>query len=239
MSTSTEIREWYNAFTQKQRKTGTNLRHFSIFNAAVRLGLRKHHTILEIGCGIGTLTGLLNSYITKGKLVATDISDASVSMAKNWVKNANRVDFIVTDMADFSYSKKFDFVILPDVLEHIPIHQHPELFRTISQAINDNGHVLINIPHPRYIEHMQAHEPEKMQIVDQALSADDLIQTAYGAGFILESYTGYSIFNEGHDYAFIHFTKGHTPRFRPIPRATVIRRKTAARLKRIWAQIIH
>ena len=97
-------------------------------NELIKSGLRKDSVVLEVGCGVGTLTVLLNKFLSKGKLVATDISDESIEKAKKRIPNSNKIDFFVTDMKDFSYSQKFDFIVLPDVLEHIPIDQHKELF---------------------------------------------------------------------------------------------------------------
>lgn len=38
--------------------------------------------MLEIGCGVGTLTELLSQYITRGSMVAVDISTESVEIAR-------------------------------------------------------------------------------------------------------------------------------------------------------------
>ena len=124
MSNSKDVRGWYNNFSKNQTETGVNIRHYKIMNELIKSGLRKDSVVLEVGCGVGTLTVLLNKFLSKGKLVATDISDEAIEKAKQRIPNSNKIDIFVTDMKDFSYSQKFDFIVLPDVLEHIPIDQH-------------------------------------------------------------------------------------------------------------------
>ena len=77
MDPGSEVSNFYDTFTQYELKSGVNLRHYTIFNAVIQSGLRRNHTVLEIGCGIGQLTGLLHRYLRKGKLVSTDISPES------------------------------------------------------------------------------------------------------------------------------------------------------------------
>jgi len=179
MKTTKEIKNWYNVFSKKQLKTGTNLRHYTIINHLINSGLQKNSSVLEIGCGIGTLTGLLHKYLKKGKLVATDISDDSIEIAKKRISKSENIDFLTTDMKDFNYPKKFDFIVLPDVLEHIPIEQHLGLFKILTKHMHDESILLINIPHPKAIEYIREHTPEKLQIIDQSISAETLLKNAY------------------------------------------------------------
>ena len=44
------------------------------------------------------------------------------------------------------------------------------------------------------------HRPEKLQIVDKCLRADELMVNAYAAGFILDSFESYSLWEEPYDY---------------------------------------
>ncbi|MBK9735605.1 MAG: class I SAM-dependent methyltransferase [Saprospiraceae bacterium] len=200
-----KFRNWYNDFSKQQIKTSINLRHYTLFNKIVNAGLKKESKILEIGCGIGTLTGLLYSYNKFGHIVAADISDESIEIAKRRIGISERIDYVVTDMITFEYKHKFDFIILPDVMEHIPVEQHENLFKVISIHMHPSSKVVINIPHPKAIEFLRKNSPEKLQIIDQPLSADKLISDAYQNNLVLESYNSYSIFNNQHDFAFIIF----------------------------------
>lgn len=239
MKTNEEIKNWYNSFSKKQKKTGVNLRHYTIMNNAISLGMKRHHLVLEIGCGIGTLTGLLNNFIRSGKIVATDISNESIDLAKTRLQHSHKVDFCVTDMQSFEYDRKFDFIILPDVLEHIPLEYHHKIFNTLSANLKKEGKVLINIPHPEIITHFQQHAPEKLQIIDQALDANKLIEVAYANGFLLEQYQSYSIFNNQHDYVFIVLKKEKTSSYSERSKLGIIISKLLNKLT-FWTQgILH
>lgn len=51
--------EFYNNYSQRQLAVGVNKRHYSIIKFLNEFGLQKNNSVLEIGCGIGTLTSLL------------------------------------------------------------------------------------------------------------------------------------------------------------------------------------
>lgn len=203
---NTQVKEWYNEFSSKQVKTSKNLRHYTLINKIINEGLNKHSKVLEIGCGIGTLTELLYNYIKKGQIVATDISDISITIAKKNIGISDRIDYIVTDMVDFNYAQKFDFIILPDVLEHIPIENHNDLFGIIVKHMHSSSKIIINIPHPKAIEYLQKVSPQKLQIIDQSIYADQLIQDTTSNNLLLLKYDSYSIFDTNFDYAFIVLT---------------------------------
>ncbi len=238
MDQPTKVRNWYNTFSKNQLHTGVNLRHYHLFNEIVRAGLKKNHKVLEIGCGIGTLTGLLLRYLSKGKLVATDISDVSIEVAKDRLSKFKQVEYVLTDMLDFSYPTAFDFVILPDVLEHIPIEQHLQLFSCINKHIHDQSMIVIHIPHPKAIEYYQKHFPDKLQVIDQAISSDRLLQDVYSQHLILDSYTSYSLFNQEPDYALIKVKRNTAVSFTPVSKQHIILRKLMARLKFMKSTIL-
>lgn len=231
------VKEWYNEFSVKQISTSINLRHYTIFNKAIQNGLKKNSKILEIGCGIGTLTSLLYKFISKGHIVAADISDESINVAKKRLGISSRIDFKVTDMSDFKYENKFDFIILPDVLEHIPIEQHKNLFDVISKHMFDHSTILINIPHPKAIEFLRETSPEKLQIIDQAISADTLLKDAYANDLILISYESYSIFNKENDYAFITMKKNVNINLTQKSKYWIIIQKQINKIRYWWSLI--
>lgn len=240
METSKQVNNWYNTFSKTQLKTGLNLRHYTILNFLIKAGLKKDSSVLEIGCGIGTLTGLIQKYLKKGKLVAADISDESIKIAKSRIPASDKIDFFVTDMTDFDYPQKFDFIILPDVIEHIPIEQHPSLFKILVKLMHQESLLLIHIPHPKAIEFTRENTPEKLQIIDQSISADNLLKDTYSSGLILISYQSYSIFNkETEDYVIAKFKKNTKTTLTPLPKSVIIFRKLIARSKFILARLFN
>lgn len=202
-----EIKSFYNQYVPSQKKIGVNIRHRTILKKAKDLGLNANSTVLEIGCGIGTFTSLLCKTVTQGKIVATDISSNSVKTAQENLKASKNLSCVVTDMSDFKTDTLFDFFILPDVIEHIPIDQHQNLFEVFEKHSHDKSKILIHVPHPTFIEWLSIHHPKLMQIIDQAIHSDELCKNAYQSGWILESLNSYGLYHELPDYQFIVFKR--------------------------------
>lgn len=197
---------FYDQFAEKQAKTGINSRHLSILNIVMEAGLAPTHAVLEVGCGIGTVSHLLANQVKKGEVLAVDISPESISKAKEIWKGQKNLKFEVSDMSDFNKSgKTFDFFVFPDVLEHIPVDQHHRLFQNIQKHSHSDSVVIIHIPAPRYLSWMIENEPEKLQVIDQPLDSGDLIKSLTNAGFYLDKMETYSIFFKEKDYQYFLF----------------------------------
>lgn len=233
---SSEIKDWYNnVFAKKQVKTGINLRHYKIIHNLIDAGLQKNHNVLEVGCGIGTLTELLLKYLKRGAITATDISDKSIEIAQSKLLS-DKVKFVVTDMRNFVTNEKFDFIVLPDVLEHIPMDQHENLFRIFSEITHEKSHILINIPHPKLIDYYKRNNPKSLQIIDQALPANFILNNAYKYGFSLIKYEPYPIFNKMDEYVNIVFKNEYSfEKLNPFSTFDKIRRKQLARLRFLFS----
>ena len=195
-----EIESYYDQYVKRQSQVGVNARHRSIINFLKKQGISSRHLVLEVGCGIGTLTSLIAQQVSNGSVVACDISPDSIEFAQKFWSSTTNVQWQVTDMANFTAEQPFDYIVLPDVLEHIPVDQHPQLFKTLRAASHDHTLVVAHFPHPKGTEWSQVHRPEKLQIVDQCLRADELMVNAYAAGFILDSFESYSLWEEPYDY---------------------------------------
>ncbi|MDX9904286.1 MAG: class I SAM-dependent methyltransferase [Bacteroidales bacterium] len=231
METREEIGKWYDDFAEHQEKTSVNLRHYRIMEFLVRAGLKKESRVLEIGCGIGTLTGLMAQYLRRGEIVAADISPESVSTARKRLSHARNISFRVTDMTDFSHPGTFDFIVLPDVLEHIPLEQHRNLFSTLADHMHDRSVILIHIPHPRALDHLRAKSPDQLQIIDQSVEADILTANAYAGGLELVSYISYPLFDRENDYAVVTLRKNGAVTLSPLPQSQIIVRKLLSRIR--------
>ena len=204
---SSEVQNWYNKYVEKQASTGITVRHRTILSNCKKHGLAEDSKVLEIGCGIGTLTQLIAQYVSKGLVFAADISDKSIERAKENLKSFSNVQYAVSDMTDFKSDIKFDYVVLPDVLEHIPIEQHASLFKVIGQVTHDRSKICINLPHPVSVEWHHQNKPELMQIIDQAVHTDEICKNAYPAGWMISFLEEYALHNEQPDYEFIVLKK--------------------------------
>ena len=152
MKTKKEITEFYDEYIKYQIETAFNERQCALFEKLKSFGLNAKSDVLEIGCGIGTVTALISSVTKKGKITAIDISSKSIEVAKERVVNQSNIIFLAEDIMDYNFgSYKFDLITLFDVIEHIPMKDHPKLFRKISRLMKDTGLILINIPHPHSV----------------------------------------------------------------------------------------
>jgi len=190
--------EW--AKLEKEKLTGINSRHRFILKFLLENGMKSSDSILEIGCGIGTLSSFICSKLKKGHLTGVDISPETIEQNKIRYKHLNNVKFIVSDMTDFSIDEKYDIIILPDVLEHIPIEAHDNIFKTIKRLIKPDGFIFINIPNPYALEYLHVHHKELLQIIDQPIYTNILLNTVYKYDFYIDNLKTYSVFYEEPDY---------------------------------------
>lgn len=218
---SDSVKEFYDEFAEQQQSHGVNRRHHSIMGWLKKFGLQPDHEVLEIGCGIGTLTGLLCEYVSTGKVHAVDISPKSIEIAKQQLANHKHLSLQAVDICESPIPGSFDRIVLPDVIEHIPIDLHPTLFKHCFEALKDNGVVIIHIPEPYYLEHVRADESlrTKMQIVDQSIYAHQLANDTYNAGFMIQHLESYALHETPFDYQVIALRKRQNLNFAPVQRS--------------------
>lgn len=207
LASKQEVEEYYNTFKEHQKKLGVNIRHRTIFKNLKKAGLKPDSNVLEIGCGIGTVSSLILRHITNGSFVGVDISNESIDVARKFNASFKNAEFIVNDMSAFTHRLKFDFIVLPDVLEHIPVNQHSAIFKTISEFSSKDAVVLINIPEPNCLDWARIHNPEGLQIIDQSLSMQDLLNNSYPHGFKLFSMNSYPLQFTENDYTSVVLKK--------------------------------
>ena len=210
MATKEQVKEYYDTFKEHQKQLGINIRHRTIFKNLKSAGLKPNSNVLEIGCGIGTVSNLILKFITEGSFVGLDISPESINMAKNFNAFHKKAEFMINDMSNFTHKTKFDFVVFPDVLEHIPVEQHANIFETVSKLTTPDAVILINIPEPNYLNWVRENDPKKLQIIDQSLSMQDLLNNVYPYGFKLYSMNPYSLHYDVNDYLSIVLKKNPT-----------------------------
>lgn len=190
---------YWSTFENKQ-ETKPNLRHRKIIHELNKLGLNKNSNILEIGCGGAVLTNLISKKVTKGKIVGVDISKETIEYNKIKFKNKKNIFFEISDMTDFSHELKFDFVVFPDVLEHIPIEAHSNIFYNLKNSCHDDTVIFINIPEPNHLEWLIKYKPELLQLIDQPLHVYPFSKAIYENNFYIVSINSYSLWASVNDY---------------------------------------
>lgn len=99
--------------------------------------------ILEVGCGIGSLTQSISR--EKNEVVAIDISSVCLDRAKKKGINAT---FILADICNAhvlrDYHDFFDSAIMSDVLEHI--EKQDRALKVVFSLLRKNGVLILTVP---------------------------------------------------------------------------------------------
>jgi 2-polyprenyl-3-methyl-5-hydroxy-6-metoxy-1,4-benzoquinol methylase len=99
---------------------------------------------LEVGVGHGFyLSQSLTVLPEKASVTAMDISDTSIAMARAFADNP-RIDFRRQDIQHFSTDRKFDFITLGEVLEHVG--QPLELLLKLRSLLTPDGVLFLTTP---------------------------------------------------------------------------------------------
>ena len=202
-----EISDFYDEYVQRQIKTGANERLISLYKRLLNGGLNADSKVLELGCGVGIFTKLLAKKVKNGIIEAVDLSEKSVAVAKNELKDRNNIHFDVADVVKYQpKNSDFDMITLMDVIEHIPLEHHAELFANLAKIATEKTNILINIPNPQYIGYARINHPESLQVIDQEVELFTLMQHLEQSGLELIYFEKYGIWEQD-DYHFMVIRK--------------------------------
>jgi len=141
-------------------------------------------SVLEIGCGTGSLLAALSP----ARGVGVDVSPRMVEIAA--AKHPSLL-FRVADAEAFDPGETFDFVIVPDVVEHLP--NPGAMFRSVRKACHAQTHVIVTCVNPLWAPILHLAEQLGLKMPEgehRWLSADELSRMAGDADFDLEEYSG-------------------------------------------------
>lgn len=110
-----------------------------------RADLKDGQTILELGCGWGSLTLWMAKAYPKARITAVSNSAAqrSAILARASGQGLTNIEVITADLAHFRTAARFDRVVSVECLEHF--RNHRELFRRISAWLTDQGRCFIHV----------------------------------------------------------------------------------------------
>ena len=198
-----EVSQFYDQFSERQIKIGVNERLIYLFKKLKKIGLTKNSKILELGCGVGAFTYLLSKKVVDGYVEAVDLSETSIENAKKNIQKSN-VKLFVGDVVHYQpKSTDFDFITLLDVIEHIPIEEHFNLFRNLSSYISEKTLLLINIPNPEYLKYLHQNQPETLQVIDQPIELTILADNLEKNGLEIVFFHKYGIWEQEDYHLFV------------------------------------
>lgn len=81
-------------------------------------------SLLEIGAGLGALTGMFCSKVSQ--VVALESNKVNASINHKRHRGCKNLEVVAANIADFSVEDRFDYVVLTGILEHAPAYFHGE-----------------------------------------------------------------------------------------------------------------
>jgi 2-polyprenyl-3-methyl-5-hydroxy-6-metoxy-1,4-benzoquinol methylase len=178
---SNEQVEFYNNFVPHFEANITNIR-----NKTFRQWLLKwvHPTegipprVLDFGCALGYNSGFLAAQGVN--VTGIDISPACIEKAKEmWPAGT----WHCGDVLD-GYSlpdDRYDWIIMSDVIEHVPADKRVSLFSLLSSKTAGDGAVIASIPNPEL--HEEILKSATKQPIEEKVEILDLLKELAEAGF--------------------------------------------------------
>jgi trans-aconitate 2-methyltransferase len=80
--TENNVAAFYDDYVELQDDSGINDRVYGLYKKMLGQGLQSHSHVLELGCGIGTLTYLIAQKVKKGTIESVDISPKSIGFTR-------------------------------------------------------------------------------------------------------------------------------------------------------------
>ena len=110
-----------------------------------RAQLTDGDSILELGCGWGSLTCYMASKLPNSKITAVSNSKDQKEHILNRCKNQglDNIEVITADMNDFGTENKYDRVVSIEMFEHM--RNYKKLLSKISSWLHDDGKLFIHI----------------------------------------------------------------------------------------------
>lgn len=142
---SKTIHENYHRLTTSQKKVigNNNFTYFPLLRV-INKHLKKGSNILDIGCGAGTLVFYFanNGYDVHG----IDLSKKAINKCRETKKilHADTATFETVDFPSETPSGKYDFILLTEVIEHIP--NDKEAIVKISKLLRNKGLLFLTTP---------------------------------------------------------------------------------------------
>jgi 2-polyprenyl-3-methyl-5-hydroxy-6-metoxy-1,4-benzoquinol methylase len=104
------------------------------------------HTLLDVGCGTGTLTNLLAATHSNGSILGIDRDEQAIAYAKKLAtqNNVQNACFQARDMESEFPAGEYDIITCMAVLQFI--HDPEALFEKFHQALSAKGYLMMQIP---------------------------------------------------------------------------------------------
>ncbi len=141
-------------------------------------------SVLEVGCGTGDV---LSALLPK-RGVGIDLSDEMIKIAQEKYQKERNLKFFSATAELLSAEEKFDFIIMPDVIEHL--ENVMSTLAALKKFSNEKTKIIISMINPSWepifmiLEKLHLKMPEGPHA---RISIDSLKKNMEEAGFVLNS----------------------------------------------------
>jgi SAM-dependent methyltransferase len=152
--------------------------YYRLLSEIYRQRIPEGSSVLEIGCGTGTLLDSLRP----GRGVGLDISPRMVGIAAS---KFPRLKFLVADAESFDLGETFGFIIAPDVVEHLT--DVAAMFRSVRRHLSPGGRLVVTSVNPLWAPVLHLAERLGLKMPEgehRWLSAEELDAMAEASLFV-------------------------------------------------------
>jgi cyclopropane-fatty-acyl-phospholipid synthase len=141
-----------------------------------RADLADGQTILELGCGWGSLSLWMASHYPRARIVGVSNSNSQREyiLAEARRRNLHNLDIITCDMNDFQIDSSFDRIVSVEMFEHM--RNYRRLFERVHHWLAPGG---------KFFMHIFVHSTTSYEFVDQG--ATDWMSRHFFSGGIMPS----------------------------------------------------
>ncbi len=104
------------------------------------LNIKNGDMVLDVGCGKGIITPILNKK-SQSKVLAIDISDEMIKGAIEGHKETNELEFICGDFLEAGFNNKFDYIVIFNAYPHFL--DTAKLSNAVYKALKEGGRFAI------------------------------------------------------------------------------------------------
>ena len=136
-------------FVNRERKAKRNIDN--VLPCLEQLDVECLNDVLEIGCGIGTVSAFLSeSY--QMNVVGTDFDPAQIEIARTYYPENDQLHFKVEDASNLSFEdNSFDLVLSQNVFHHIPNWENA--IKEIARVLCSGGYFIwLDLTFPRIVK---------------------------------------------------------------------------------------
>src|SRR5690606_7466160 len=98
--------------------------------------------ILDLGCGYGFLSYMLQFLSEHREIVAVDFDETKIETASHGFEKTDRLHFVCSDVMTFPL-EKYDAIIISDVLHYLKKEEQDELLRRCFESLNGGGVLIV------------------------------------------------------------------------------------------------